>query len=62
MDSASRALAVAMSVDSYYCFYCPALVIYACPAVRRNIRSVLCSEKFDFLARMLRHLSSRILK
>ena len=40
MDSATRALAVALSVDSYYCLYCPALVLYACPAVRRNIRSV----------------------
>ena len=52
IDSASRALAVALSVDSYYCFYCPALVLYACPAVRRNIRLAPCSEngRGNFLA------------
>ena len=39
MDSATRALVVALSADSYFCVYCPALVLYACPAVRRNIRT-----------------------
>ena len=29
---------VAVSTDFYYCLYCPALTLYACPAVRRNFR------------------------
>ena len=38
MDSSVRALIVAFSTDFYYCLYCPALVLYACPSVRRNCR------------------------
>ena len=38
LDSGTRALAVALSADSYFCVYCPVLVLYACPVVRRNIR------------------------
>ena len=38
MDSNERALMVAMGTDFYYCLYCPALTLYACPAVRRNFR------------------------
>ena len=38
MDSSMRALIVAFSTDFYYCLYCPALVLYACPSVRRNFR------------------------
>ena len=33
-----RALIVASSTDFYYCLFCPALVLYACPSVRRNCR------------------------
>ena len=50
MDSSMRALIVAFSTDFYYCLYCPALVLYACPSVRRNCRllggfSVTASSK-----------------
>ena len=41
MDSNERALMVAMGTDFYYCLYCPALVLYACPAVRRSFRTVI---------------------
>ena len=39
MDSNTRALIVAISTDFYYCIFCPALVLYACPSVRRNLRT-----------------------
>jgi len=38
LDSSERAVMVAVSTDFYYCLYCPALTLYACPAVRRNFR------------------------
>ena len=41
MDSNERALMVAMGTDFYYCLYCPALVLYACPSVRRSFRTVI---------------------
>ena len=41
MDSNERALMVAMGTDFYYCLYCPALVLYACPSVRRSFRTVV---------------------
>ena len=41
LDSAERALLVAVSTDFYFCLYCPALVLYACPVVRRNCRVLL---------------------
>ena len=39
MDSNERALMVAVSTDFYLCLYSPALVLYACPVVRRNFRA-----------------------
>ena len=38
LDSSERAVMVAATTDFYYCLYCPALTLYACPAVRRNFR------------------------
>ena len=38
LDSSERAVIVAATTDFYYCLYCPALTLYACPAVRRNFR------------------------
>ena len=38
MDSNERALMVALATDFSFCLFCPALVMYSCPSVRRNFR------------------------
>ena len=38
MDSNERALMVALATDFSFCLFCPALVMYSCPSVRRHFR------------------------